>query len=156
MNKPTIWAFALGVSLAVNVACIAALVTLGLLPNRGGDHRPPPATPAAAALFRAVDPRRDPEFGRAVQALRAERRAVREALMAEPFDAARLDAALARLRQAESRVASLAHRRVVAVAETLSAPERAALAEFVGRRPALPRELRRDPRRPPAEAPPPP
>lgn len=134
MNSQRLWGVALGVSLTVNAFCIAALLTSVFA------LRDPPAQrqglpPEARALFRAIDPRQQPGFDASIRRLRQHREDVRNALVAQPFDAAALAEAFARLRETEAEKAAHAHRKVAEVAARLSPEQRRQLAEFVGRRP---------------------
>jgi uncharacterized membrane protein len=134
---------ALVVSLALNLLILGlvggALLSIG---PRGGDDDPRLRTlglgPFALALERedrdAVRARIDRE------ALRADRRALgaglmqlRGALLAEPFDRPAAEAALARARGATEALQGHGHRALIDHVETMSAAERAALAERLDR-----------------------
>ena len=134
MNSQRLWGVALGVSLTVNAFCIAALITNVFTPRLGPDHGRPSLPTAAHALFREIDPREQPGFRESIQALRQHRSAVRTALSADPFDAEKLAAAFAKLRQAETQKAAHAHQKIAEVAASLSPEQRAQLARFIGRR----------------------
>ncbi len=139
MNSHRLWGVALGISLAVNAFCIAALVTNVFAPGPEPGHRPPPLPPEARALFRQIDPRELPGFRDSMDALRQRRGEVRGALTAQPFDADRLAAAFAELRQAEADRAAFAHQKIGEVASRLTPEQRQALAELIGRRRGMPR-----------------
>lgn len=140
MNKQRVWGVALGVSVTVNVFCIAALVTLMLTRplDRGPDRRPMPLPAEARDLFREIDPRQQPGFQRVREELGQRRRAVRDALTAQPFNSERLNLAFEQLRTVEHRAAALAHQRISEVAQDISPEQRETLAEFVERRPGPP------------------
>lgn len=135
---------ALGLSLAVNLLIlglvVGALVAVG--PGRSGNDDPRLRAlglgPFAIALPRedrqAVTDRIDRD------ALRSERRALgeslgqlRAALLADPFDRAAAEAALARSRGAAEAAQGQGHRALLDHIETMSADERAELVERLGR-----------------------
>lgn len=145
MNSQRLWGIALGVSLTLNIFCLAALLTNLLVPAQGPDHKRPPLPAEARALFHQIDPRRQPGFHDSIRSLREDREAVRDALTAEPFDAAQLEQALARLRSSETRKAELAHRKIAEVAAQLDAEQRQHLARFVERRRRRPAPAHRPP-----------
>ena len=136
---------ALGLSLAVNLLIVGlvvgALLALGPGRSRDGDDprlRALGLGPFAAALGRedrrAVAERIDRD------ALRSERRALgeslvalRAALLAEPFDRAAAETALARSRAAAEAAQSHGHQALLDHVETMSAAERAELVERLGR-----------------------
>jgi Spy/CpxP family protein refolding chaperone len=72
------------------------------------------------------------------------RRAVREAMRAEPFDRAALDAAFERLREAETEAALQTQATLGDVLQQLTPEERRQFADLVPRRGALGREPRRE------------
>lgn len=126
-------------SLALNMFLGAILVTAWARHHGPGWHRGPPdmmtlmrghgdeATEAARAAHR--DTLRD-HFDR----VRAARGAVADALVAEPFDADALNAALDGLKAASIEAQEEFHRAFADVAATLSADERRAMAERMRRR----------------------
>jgi uncharacterized membrane protein len=135
---------ALGLSLAVNLLILGlvlgALVAVG--PGRSRDDDPRLRTlglgPFAIALPRedrqAVTDRIDRD------ALRTERRALgeslgqlRAALLADPFDRAAAEAALARSRAATEAAQGQGHRALLDHIETMSAEDRAELVDRLGR-----------------------
>jgi hypothetical protein len=135
---------ALGLSLAVNLLILGLVVgaILAVGPGRSGDDDPRLRTlglgPFAIALPRedrqAVTDRIDRD------ALRAERRALglslvqlREAMLAEPFDRAAAEAALARSRAAAEAAQGHGHAALLDHIETMSAAERVELVERLGR-----------------------
>lgn len=134
MNSQRIWGITLGVSLTVNVFCIAALLSYVLGGQPGSHHKRAPLPPEARALFRELNLREMPGFRESINLLKQRREAVRSALVAEPFDPEKLDLAFAQLRESEAQKARFAHDRVTEVASKLAPEERRIMAEFVGRR----------------------
>lgn len=144
---------ALLVSLALNVLLVAVLVG-GMLgkhwhgdPGRGrggaglphfGELRsftralPPPR---AAEFDRIMQARRDTVRARIVELVRA-RRAVHAVIAGEPFQRARLDAALLRLRTAEHEAAQEAQALLAEMLELSTAQERTQLVELMQSRSA--------------------
>jgi Spy/CpxP family protein refolding chaperone len=135
---------ALGLSLAVNLLILGLVLGALLAAGPGRSDRDDPRLrslglgPFALALPRedrqAVTDRIDRD------ALRAERRAMgrslvqlRAALLAEPFDRAAAEAALAGSRASASAAQAQGHAALLDHIETLSADERAELVERLGR-----------------------
>lgn len=145
MNSHRMWGIALGISLSLNVFCISALMTgwLAPPPPHHGAARGP-LSEQARALFEQLSPHHQPEFRESIGAIHQQRKAVRAAFVAQPFDAKQLAAAFAALRKAEGTTATLAHQRIIDVAAKLSFEERKQLEQFVGRRPGKPRRPSRD------------
>lgn len=138
-------------SLLLNVALIAALVLLvPRLHERedGPRERRAPPFPALfdpRALKQALPEARHADLDAALQshreAIRARigtlfdaRRAVRAAILAEPFDRAALDAAFTTLREAEAATAAEAQAMVGDVLEDSTAAERERVANLMSRR----------------------
>lgn len=137
---------ALAVSLALNLAVIG-LVSGAML--SGGGPRDNAAAPALRTLglgpFVFALPREDrTELRGRIEArgepLRVERRAlgralrvVRDALLAEPFDRAAAEAAFARSRASVTELQEAGHTALLDQIETMTAEERADLADRLGR-----------------------
>lgn len=138
-------------SLLLNVALVAALVLLvpRLHDRDGGRHeRRPPAFPALfdpRALKQALPEARHPALDSALQshreairgrlgALFEARRAVRSAIVAEPFDRAALDAAFVQLRDAETATAAEAQAMLGDVLADSTVAERERVANLMPRR----------------------
>lgn len=169
--------FVLLASLALNVILAVALLVAAPWADRRdanrGRHAPAfPALFDPRALKEALPPERLPALDAALQqhrermraqlgALFDARRAVRAAIVAEPFDRAALDAAFAGLRREETATATLAQSMLGDVLAQTTPPERERVAKLMdirkGRRAG---DRRRDevtrPDAPPAESPPPP
>lgn len=135
---------ALGLSLAVNLLILGLVAgaMLALGPPRSAEDDPRLRTlglgPFAIALSRVDRAAVSDRIDRA--ALSAERRALgaglsqmRAALLAEPFDRAAAEAALARSRHAAEAMQGLGHAALLDQIERMDAAERAALAERLGR-----------------------
>jgi uncharacterized membrane protein len=123
----------------------------------GGRHAPVPQLVDLRAFRKALPPERQgvvdtafathrPALRERIGALFAARREVRDAIRAEPFDPAALDAGFARLRSAEAEAASQAQRVLGEVLMQLTPQERAQLADLVPRRGLHRREERRESR----------
>lgn len=138
-------------SLLLNVALIAALVLLVPRLHDHGDgprERRAPPFPALfdpRALKQALPQARHADLDAALQthrdAIRARigtlfdsRRAVRAAIIAEPFDRAALDAAFARLREAEAATATEAQAMLGDVLADSTVAERKRVANLMSRR----------------------
>lgn len=95
----------------------------------------------SALVDRVMAHHRD-RMGTQIQALRAARDEVREAMLAEPFQRERLDAAFAQLRDTETRTATEAHALLSDLVEQAEPRERQRMARLVqdhrGRHPAMP------------------
>jgi uncharacterized membrane protein len=135
MNSHRIWGVALGASLAINVFCLGVFITGWMTSTPQHEPRRGPLPPHAAALFEQAAPHQQPGFEEVVNTVHRRHKAVKAALVAEPFDTSKLTAAFAALREAENSAAVLAHQQVVEVAETLSLAERQHLGNLVGRGP---------------------
>jgi uncharacterized membrane protein len=134
---------ALAVSLALNLA-VAGLVG-GAILGRSGPGEAPAIRALGLGPFALALPRerRDEVRGRIeadMPRLRAERseigrslREVQRALLAEPFDRAAAAQALARSREATLALQSAGHAALLDTLEAMSAEERAALAQGLGR-----------------------
>jgi hypothetical protein len=135
---------ALALSLAVNLLILGLVggAMLAVGPRPGGDDDARLRTlglgPFAIALSREDRTEVTARIDR--DALRAERRALgesfgqlRAALLADPFDRAAAEAALARSRIAAGAVQGHGHRALLDQIETMSVAERAALSENLGR-----------------------
>ena len=135
---------ALGLSLALNLLIVGlvggALLALG--PGRSGGDDPRLRSlglgPFALALSRADREAVSDRIDR--DALRGDRRALgaslrdlRDALLADPFDRAVAEGALARSRAAAEAVQGHGHAALLDQIETMSAAERADLADRLGR-----------------------
>jgi uncharacterized membrane protein len=138
------------VSLALNVFALGALASAWVLggPGFGASHRParfiglplPRQLQAALperdhGLLRTTLDAHRPEIRTRIRAIFAARRAVADAIRAEPFDRARLEAALAALREKEGATAEEAHRMMTDLAAKLDAGGRAKVAELITVRP---------------------
>lgn len=157
MNTPARpWRIALIVSLLLNAVLVAALATFYL---RGPDEPPRPRGVSISgllhprAIVEAVGAEHRPQLEASWHPHREAMRArwhtlyqarvdVSDALRAQPFSRAALDAAFARLREAEGATAEVAQAAIGDFAETLDDTERARFADLL-----QPPEPRRGPRR---------
>lgn len=154
-------------SILVNVLLIGLIAghQLGSKPGRGGSDGPggpggPPEMRMAGAIVESAAPEDRAAIRRAfAQALRQSRplreardvarRAVGEAISAEPYDAAAVDAAFAELRAADDALRAGVQSVLAVQLGEVSAEQRAALAETLTRPPRERRRLRRGDRPPP-------
>ncbi len=141
-SNTRIWGVALIVSLMFNT------FALGLLLSDRFAHRPfmdrmPPGTPRFSGpdqspesqhvreLFQELRDSNRNDFLPLMQGIRAARKQVREAMSAEPFDPAALDAALSGVRAAEQAAAQHAHRSISQLAAQLTHDERLRLGQMI-------------------------
>jgi uncharacterized membrane protein len=145
-SRPVRWALLL--SLAINVALIAVLAWQHApWRERGGygRHAAIPHLLDVRALRGALTPERESILRPVLEAHRENirgrlgdlfraRRALRETIAAEPFDAAALEAAFAQLRAADAATASEAHAMLVEVLAAATPEERKKMAELMAKR----------------------
>jgi uncharacterized membrane protein len=114
----------LGISVVLNVLFVG--VWAGRLVHRGYGNRP--AAMADARAMRRVWNRHAAMLRPRSEALEASRRRVTEALLADPFQADALDAALAQLRTESDGAQLVLHRALVESARDLSPEDRRQMA----------------------------
>ena len=139
------WRLAFYGAVLVAVALAAALATVAWV--RRSHHHPHAVMglpgprilaselePAERAALRAAFRDRHPAMRERVEALRAARAGVVEALRAEPYDPARLEAAFAELRAQDAATAQGVHEALMELAASLDPAGRARLADAMTRR----------------------
>lgn len=145
------WRITLFVSLALNLLVVGAVVgalAAGARIERGGEAERPMASqslgPRVFLLMLPADVRREVRAelvrtwrnaGEEREAARAARQEALAALAAEPYDPARLDAAFARMREADAALAQTFHAAVARTLSELTPEQRAAAAEALTRPP---------------------
>lgn len=139
---PRRWRIAIAASLLLNVLVLAALATLAWRHGRDGGDGPQLAAglPSPRAMQRALQPHeraamaevfapRRRAIGLGLVELGEARGAVRDALLAEPFDAVALEEAFALLREHDATLAADVHAGLAELAGRLDADGRRRLAE---------------------------
>lgn len=139
---PRRWRIAIAASLLLNVLVLAALATLALRHGRDGGEGATMAAglPSPRAMQRALQPHeratmaevfgpRRRAIGLGLVELGEARGAVRDALLAEPFDAVALEEAFALLREHDATLAADVHAGLAELAGRLDADGRRRLAE---------------------------
>jgi uncharacterized membrane protein len=136
MNRVRTLVIALAVSVVVNVFLIG--LWAGRAMRSGASRSVPEMTDTDVGPMRGVWRKRDALLRPRSEAVDAARRSVRETLVAEPFDPAALETALAALRTQTDSAQVALHRALVDAARELGPEERRRLADsrwFVGRGP---------------------
>ena len=140
------WRLATFGAVLVAVALGAALATVLLLRPHGRHPHAVMSLPGSRILagelaaedrkaLRAAFHQRHPQMRERIEALQAARAAVVEALRAEPYDSARLQAAFAELRAQDGAAAVGVHEALVELAGSMDGAGRARLAEAMLRAP---------------------
>ncbi len=108
---------------------------------RMAERLPEPARAEARAILES----RGAEIGEAIRALRGARRAAHDALVAEPFDAARLGTRFEELRTRAGAAHALVHQAMAELAERVDPETRRQIAEAMQRRHGRHRRHRDEP-----------